>query len=148
MLLLLSAPVMAQDDPSAWQTSYVIIAGESESYEQLNTQAAQLSKLTGIKYDNTGLVWSADKQLHFPEDSDDEIYAGSYYMRRYDEDRISLEMRDWYFDISPDKHSKKMIIVAGIFGDKKNANTQLKKIKKHFPSAYIRTTRIYMGCIH
>ena len=148
LLLLVSVRAAAQDDPSAWQTSYVIIAGESESYEQLDTQAAQLSKLTGIRYDNGGLIWSADKQLHLPENSDDEIYAGSYYMRRYDEDRISLEMRDWYFDVSPDKYSKKMIIVAGIFGDKKNANAQLKKIKKHFPASYIRTTRIYMGCIH
>lgn len=138
----------ATPDTSAWQLSYVIIAGESEDYKTLDALAKKLGEQTGIKYDNEGLIWSAEKQLHWPDDSGDEIYAGSYYMRRFDEKRISLEMRDWYFDVKPVEYSKKMIIVAGIYSNKKGARKQLAMIKKYAPSAYIRTTKIYIGCIH
>jgi hypothetical protein len=41
-----------------------------------------------------------------------------------------------------------MIVVAGIFTDKKEAEERLKEIQKYRPTAYLRKTPIYMGCVH
>lgn len=148
MFLISSLAAWAQDtDPSAWQTSYVVIAGEAEDFDLLETKAKNLSATTSIKYDAGGLIYNKEKGLIYPEDSNDEIYAGAYAMRRYDDNRISLEMRDHYFD-NKGTGTKKMIIVAGIYGSKAEAAKRLKEVKAHAPSAYIRKTKIYMGCIH
>ena len=139
----------AQDaDPSAYVESYVVIAGESEDFTSIEGRAKELSAKTSIRYDAGGLVWDSVKGLIFPGNSDDAIYAGSYHLRRYDDNRISIEMRDHYFDVKPGDISKKMIIVAGIYGSKADAAKRLKQVKAFAPSAYIRRTKIYMGCIH
>ena len=113
----------------------------------LEKKAKELSAKIAVKYDAGGLVYKKEKGLVLPEDSDDEVYAGEYLMRRYDDNRISLEMKDYYID-NKGKATKKMIIVAGIYGSKAEAAKRLKEVKAHAPAAYIQKKKIYMGCIH
>ncbi len=136
---------------------FVVIAGESSDYILIRQSVQELSKKTGIFYNDDNLIYDRKKGLIWPPDTsgDADIYAGSYFMRRYGTDLggvnfLSLEMRDWYFNVPYEQRSLRMIVVAGIYPDtdKKGAEERLKEIKKYCPTAYLRKTAIYMGCIH
>ena len=136
---------------------FVVIAGESFDYTFLKKTAQDLNRKSRIPYVDEGLIYNPAKGLIWPPDTsaNADIYSGSYHLRRYgtmngDTNFLSLEMRDWYFDLPADKQTLKMILVAGLYSDseKKEAEERLKQIRKYCPTAYIRKTPIYMGCIH
>ena len=69
-------------------------------------------------------------------------------MRRYPQELISIDMR-WYFGTPQgDQDEKTMIIVTGVFGNKEDAKVNLALIKKIVPTAYIKTAKVYLGCMH
>jgi hypothetical protein len=147
LVLVLGSTYARAQDPN-WETRYVVIAGESGIYDSLRLAAEDLAKRCHIRYDDQDQKWSKKKGLYWREDADDGIWNGEYYPRRYEEDLITLEMKDYYLDKQPEKPSMKMIIVAGIFETKLGADARLKLIKQYRPLAYIRAARLYMGCIH
>jgi len=136
---------------------FVIIAGESSDYIWLKQVVQDLSTKSRILYNDEGLIFDRKLGLIWPPDTSGnaDLYAGSYFMRRYGTmldsvNYLSLEMRDWYFNVPYEQKSLRMIIVGGIYPDteKKAADERLKEIKKYYPTAYLRKLPIYMGCIH
>lgn len=105
-------PALQQDSDmqSAYAIHYVVIAGESFSYNSLSAAVRSLSLKTRIPYEGEGLIYDPKLGLIWPSDSSagDEMFAGLYYVRRYGCDStgnnfLSLEMRDWYFNKTPGK---------------------------------------------
>ncbi len=129
-------------------TKYLVLAGVSNDFNALDNLAKQISKKTGIKYEN-GLEYDKKRGMIVPDTSSDVIYAGSYFPRRDDDEKISIEML-WYYknEQNDADSSRQMIIITGIFGNKKNAETQLNSVKSIVPSAYIKKKGIFMGCMH
>jgi hypothetical protein len=136
---------------------FVVIAGESTDYILLKQAVQDLSRKSGIEYRDEGFIYNRRQGLIWPPDTsaNADIYSGSYFMRRYGTmldtiNFLSLEMRDWYFNVPTDKQSLRMILVAGIYpeAEKKAAEERLKEIRKYCPTAYLRKTSIYLGCIH
>lgn len=129
---------------------YVVCAGASTDYHQLDSIATQISAKTGIIYRND-LVYDSRKGMIVPDTSNDEIYRGVYYPRRYAEERISIEMEGYYKtgDLGDvDSLNKKMIIVTGIFADKKDGDKNLSSVRKVVPSANMKQLKLYQGCMH
>ncbi|MEI7801674.1 MAG: hypothetical protein WCI97_03405 [Bacteroidota bacterium] len=127
---------------------YIVIAGASADFHALDNLSKEISKKTGIEYSND-LVYDSRRGMIAPDSSDDEIYAGSYFPRRYDTSRISIEMM-WYYSNGSmlNTDTTKMIIVIGIFDSKKSALLQLKSVQDAVPTAYIKKMKMYMGCMH
>ena len=113
------------------QWKYIVIAGASSDFNALDNLSKSISTKTGIEYSN------------------DLIYAGSYYPRREDTSRISIEMM-WYVSKGNMQNvdTTKMVIVTGIFDFKKSALNQLQKVQEIVPTAYIKKMKLYMGCMH
>ena len=126
----------------------IVIAGTSTNYVYLESQSKKISKKAGIVFDNQGMEYDKKRGMIVPDTSSDGIYAGSYFPRRYDDDRISIEMMWYYHDTQDYQGSKDMIIITGIFGSKEEAQKQLEKVKKVVPTAYLKKKGIYMGCMH
>ncbi|MEP7220674.1 MAG: hypothetical protein ABI876_17240 [Bacteroidota bacterium] len=137
----------AQKAGSAMRTMYIVIADSSSDYQKLLGEAKSLSQLSGIPFDARNLIFTKEKGLHLPEDDSDVVYAGDYIWRRYADESISLERRFPYFN-NVRESDPTMIIVAGIFETKKKAATALARIGGIAPRAFIRPTKLYMGCMH
>jgi hypothetical protein len=131
----------------AMQDCYIVIAGASTDFNALDNLAKQLSKKSGIKY-QSDLVYDSKRGMILPDTSSDEIYAGEYLLRRYDDDRISIEMMSYYTNEHNEIDRLKMIIITGIFLNKTDAAKQLKLIQQTVSTAYIKKIKLYMGCMH
>ncbi len=137
-----------QSKDEAMANLYVVFAGASTNFNHLDSIAKNISAKTGIKYE-TDLVYDNKRGMILPDTSSDDIYAGSYYPRRYAEERISIEMAGYYKsgDLR-DADSTMMTIVTGIFGEKKDAAVNLAKVKAVVPNAYMKRVKLYQGCMH
>ena len=129
------------------QNRYIVIAGTSSDFKALDNSAKQISTKTAIVYDNGVEIYDKDDGMIIPKDTIKyDFEAGQSMPRRYDENKISIEMMHFYSDNGALDDTSKMIIVTGIFGNKKDAQKQLTLIQKAIPSAYIKKTQLYMGC--
>ncbi len=137
----------AEDPNDDYATCYVVFAGASTDFNALDATAKKISASTGIPYLNT-LVFDPLRGMIEPDSSTDEIYAGSYYPRRFAEERISIEMADYYAGGIYPEASLRMEIVTGIYGSKKEAARNLAKVKKLVPDAYMKKVELYQGCMH
>jgi hypothetical protein len=148
ILLLCATRTSTYAQDSQWLTQYIVVAEESNVYKTLRSSAIKLSQQVSIPYSDQDQKWSVKKGLYLREDSDDDIWAGQYFPRRYEDSLITLEMRDYYLDSMPTKPTKTMVVLAGIFDTKQEADFRLKLIKRYRPLAYVRKSKLYMGCIH
>ena len=107
----------------------------------------QARRASGIEYDGRGLIYDAKRGLIWPDDSDDETYAGQYAPRRDDWCRdkacVSVERSEAYEGFRPGLY----IVVAGIVG-RKDAGARLEAARRIVPTAYVKETTLYMGCMH
>ena len=127
-------------------THFVVIADTGQNYYSLKSKMVSLSLSCKFRIDSNGNYYNPAKDLICIHDnSEDEIYAGEYFMRRNGSDYLSLEYLDWY----QDKASKKTIaIIAGIFESEKDAEKMVVLLKPYSKNAYKIKSDIYMGCIH
>lgn len=80
-----------------------------------------------------------------PENDDDELYAGTYYPRRFSSEYLSIEYIQYY---KKERKSDLMGIIFLITEDKNEAKKKVTKIRKNIPSAHIIKANIYVGCMH
>ena len=128
---------------------YLVIAGTSKDFHALELFAKDLSKKSGVVYDDLGRIYK-DSCLVWPDSISDELYRGCYVFRRWETNAITLELNIQGVCYHPydDKEKPALIIVAGMFSNKKEANERLALIKKYVPTAYLLKKEVYMGCMH
>lgn len=128
------------------ELSYIVVADTSLDYYYLMNEAINYSKNTDEKLDSMGRYFDSKMQkIVLPMDSEDEIYRGEYYPRRYVEEYFSVEYMSTYYNQS---NPKLMATVAGIYDSAKEAQNRLNKIKSQFPKAFYFKSLIYIGCMH
>lgn len=135
------------DNPDAENASvqmFIVTLGQSNDYKALVAKAKELSKETGIKYDDEGLVLDAKRGLILPDDADDDIWAGDYYPRRYNSRYLSVERSKYYLD----KPKGKYVIVGFMDMEPREGRRMLQWFKKYEPSAFFSHELFYQGCIH
>ena len=86
-----------KNNSSQLENKFIVFAGESKDFFILNAKAKKISEKSGINYRND-LVYYNGKGMIVPDTSSDEMYRGASFPRRYDKNRISIEMKYWYFD--------------------------------------------------
>jgi hypothetical protein len=127
----------------------LLIVGSHGAYRDALAAAKAFSAASGIAYDSQGMIYDAKRGLILPDDADDDIYAGQYVRRRYDtcgggKPCVTVERSEAYEGFRPGLY----IVVAGVVGRGAEADERLKLARKIVPSAYIKQTTLYMGCIH
>ncbi|MBL1278798.1 MAG: hypothetical protein COA33_000875 [Fluviicola sp.] len=148
LILLLVFNSNAQDNPDEqYMDAYIVIADTSQNYFELRQQMLALSKKLSAKIDTMGRGFNEEKNLIcLPEDDEDEIYAGEYYLRRYPSEALSLEYFTYYSD--EETNEKTIALFTIITEDKKEAEKNLIEVSKYSENAFIIKSRLYMGCMH
>lgn len=127
----------------------LLIVGSHGSYRDALAAAKAFGTTSGIAYDSRGMIYDAKRGLILPDDSDDDVLAGQYVRRRYDTcgrgstPCVTVERSEAYEGFRPGLY----IVVAGV-GSGAEADERLKLARKIVPSAYIKQTTLYLGCIH
>ena len=127
----------------------VIILGSLTVYINALKKAKSISKKSKIPFSSRGLIYNESQGLHWSSKDKNNPFAGSYFPRRYNSDTessnyISIELSDSY----PGFTKGYYIIVGGIIDEPLERKEMLKKYKKIVKDAYVKKTRIYMGCVN
>ncbi len=129
----------------AYADYYVLIADTGKNYTELRAKMFNLHQSTDLVIDTMGRTYDKVKGLiALPDDSEDDIYAGEYYPRRYPSENLSLEYLSQYSDKAG---LKTMALVAGIYENKTKADSALTNIKTG-EKAFVLKSKIYVGCMH
>lgn len=122
---------------------YILILKSTKDYNEARSFAFKASKKLGLRFDNENVRYSKEKGIYF-EGIEDDDYNGEYYPRRYAKESISLENSDGYKGLA----AGFIIVVGGIYNDRKSSNQALGKVKVVYGGAYVKKTKMWMGCIH
>lgn len=122
---------------------YILILKSTKDYSKAASFALDAAKKLNLKFDNENKRYSKEKGIYF-EGIEDDDFNGGYYPRRYSGEFISLENSGYYKGFSEGY----IIVVGGIYDDRKNSKQALAKSKKIYGDAYIKKTKIWMGCLH
>lgn len=122
---------------------YILILKSTKDYNEAVDFARNAAKKLGLKFDNENRRYSKEKGIYFEGIQDDD-YNGGYYPRRYTDEFISLENSSSYQGF----RDGFIIVVCGIHNDKRASNQALAKIKPFYADAYVKKTKMWMGCIH
>lgn len=144
---------------SEFETVYIVSAAQGYHYDSLKEVAQSVSMFLHWKIDSTDRYYNpVRKSILVKEDSDDEMWRGEYYLRRFGDNFVSVEMQYAYMDLAlknnPKEEEKfyqdttKMFVCAGIFENLNKAETIAQKLKEICPSVTIITKEMYMGCMH
>lgn len=132
----------AEDKPYA--TFYITMVDTAADYPLLDKKMYALSAATHILVDTQERHYDKKKkEIICPEDSDDEMYRGEYYPRRYEGVSLSIEQMSWF-----QEKSKQMGLMAAICTTSEQADSVLNVIKPFAPRAYVYKASLYMGCMH
>lgn len=122
---------------------YILILSATKDYEEALNFARNAAKKLKFEFDNENKRYSKRKGIYF-EGIDDDDYNGGYYPRRYSDEFISLENSEGYEGFK----GGYIIVVGGIYGDRKSSSQALAKVKTLYSNAYVKKTKMWMGCIH
>jgi hypothetical protein len=130
----------------------ILVVGSYKTYEAALAAAQSFSLRSGYPYGSRGMVYDKQRGLIWPDDSDDEIWAGQYAPRRYDNECnisdpkscITVERSEAYEGFKPGLY----IVVAGVLRRDGERAQRLNVARKIVPEAYVKQTTIYLGCVH
>jgi hypothetical protein len=125
---------------------YLVVADTGLNYNVLHQKMVAINKDLKIKIDTLGRFYNQKKNLiQLPDNADDEIYAGDYFLRRGEGESLSLE----YLNAYKRSSSEKMIaLLSGIYEKKSSADSALSVLRKTSGNAFVYKAEIYMGCMH
>jgi hypothetical protein len=130
----------------------VLVLGSYKSYPEAVRAAQSFGARSDYPYGSRGLVFDKKRGLIWPDDDEDEAWAGAYAPRR-DDNRcglallkpcVSVERSEAYEGFTPGLY----IVVGGILDHSEEREKRLAAVRKLVPDAYIKQTAIYMGCMH
>jgi hypothetical protein len=105
-----------------------------------------VNKTLNIKIDTLGRFYNRKKNLiQLPDNADDEVYAGDYFLRRGEGESLSLEYLNAY---KRGSNEKMMALLSGIYEKKSSADSALAILKRYDDHSFVVKTKIYMGCVH
>lgn len=152
-LFLIPSALRAQEDEQVVDR-HVVILSAYKSFKDAKADAEKIAREARVAFSMEGRVYDKKRGIIYPDDSDDEVFAGEYLARRYDltwqattEKEIpylSIEMSKGYEGFRPGYY----IVVAGIKETREQGLQQVAKFKKWAPTGYVKKTKIYMGCLH
>jgi len=135
------------------ENRWVAILSVYPGFAEARADAEKISKAGGVPFSMEGRVFDKKRGLIYPDNLDDPAFAGSYVARRDNltntlkgdpDGYLSVERSDGYDGFKAGYY----IVVAGVYGSPAKAQKQADRFKKWAPTAYVKKSKIYMGCLH
>ncbi len=134
------------------ENRWVTILSVYPSFKDAKADAEKIAAQSKVPFSMEGRVFDQKRGLIYPDNFDDEVFAGQYVSRRFNQTAIkdreteylSVERSDAYEGFKPGYY----IVVAGVYESAKEAQAQAKRFTKWAPTAYAKKTKIYLGCMH
>ena len=136
---------LREAEPDAFLDCFVVIADTGTNYFSLREQMLQLPQDLKQPIDTLGRTFGLSEGAIVYADSFATEEDNSYFPRRYPDNTLSLEYLRAYAD-SADR--KTIALVTGIFGEKKDADEALAKLKKTTGKAFLIPATVYLGCMN
>lgn len=140
------------DDEQAedeYMKAHVVIADTSRNYHVLRDRMFDLAGKLQFDIDTMGRGYDEAKNLIcLPEIDEDELYAGSYFPRRFPGSALSLEYLGNYSPSDDPEDDGTIALVVAITEQKEEAEAVLAGVKEHAGGAYIIEALLYVGCMH
>jgi len=123
-----------------------LILKSTQDYDEAENFARLASKKLNVKLDLRGLIADKELGLTYPKkecEDNGEEYPCYYARGRFDDAVfISIEDSSYY-----DGFTKDYYIVVGAGGNAESKE-MLPVAKQQFPDAYVKSTKVYIGCMH
>jgi hypothetical protein len=159
LIFLITSPLFSigQINPGCYVNKYFLLIQSTNDYKAALKTAQAAAKGLGIKLDlrglipdknpNTGLTMPVDSCLKYSEEEGGGEDSTCYMARgRWDDGiYISIEYSNAYSGFSKGYY----IVIAGS-SDKKDQSlvSTLKKAQAKYSDAYIKTSKVYLCCMH
>lgn len=125
---------------------YLVIADTSQQFEPLMAEMKNLQSKTDKQIEMFNRYYDTDKkELILPEDDEDEIFAGGYFLKRNLTNNLSIEYLSAY---TTKAREKTFALVTGIYETEEEAKVDLAAMRKFHKKAFIQKSIIYTGCLH
>lgn len=157
LLLSLFAGVSARADEGDEESSNVarvqlVVLAMSRTYEGTVEEAKKAAAALGFEYSDRDLIYDEVDGLHWPKDYEDEIWAGGYVARRFDNECVGPSAKNGCITVErsesyPGMKEGYYVAVAGILGEE-DARERLAQVRHVVRDAYVTDTRVYTGCMH
>ncbi len=151
LALVLLMPCARAQEADFSENRWVAILSVYDSFAEAKADAEKIAAKSKVPFSMEGRVFEKKRGLIYPDNFDDQVFAGQYVSRRFNEtlikDReteyLSVERSDGYDGFKPGYY----IVVAGIYESAKDARAQTKRFAAWAPTAYAKKTKISMGCM-
>ncbi len=131
-----------------YMNAFIVVSDTSQNYFELRQKMFELNEKLKVEIDTIGREFNKRKNLiALPENHEDELYAGEYFLRRFPSETLSLEYLTHYTsDKKPTEGT--IALVTIITDDIERAEKKLAEVKKYSLEAFIINSQIYLGCMH
>lgn len=136
-------------DPALYTKKSFVMVFAAKEYRQAFKVAQDAQKQTGIPLNLRGLTPHPQSHLTFSrqECTESAFEYPCYLTRAYDDDGEYLTI-DWSTGFEDFRPGYFIVTAAGGEPNAASLTATLQRVKKSFPDAYIKTTRVYVGCMH
>lgn len=129
-----------------YQMYYAVLADTGRDYASLHNTMFRIAKELNHPIDTMERYFNeSTKELKLTEDSDDDMYAGYYFPRRFEGNFLSIEYLYLYDNKA---NTNTMAVVAGSFLSRNSADSLCRKLKPITPKSIVVMFWEYDGCLH
>lgn len=135
-------------DHDEMQEAWVLIGDTSQNYFALDAKMYLWAKQLNWGIDTMERYYNTKKKaLVVSEKSEDEMYRGEYFPRRFGTETLSIEYLSTYSQYTT---ANTFALVLGIYNSEAEAIKALNKCIKVSQTSYVYVlpTQLYMGCMH
>ncbi len=132
----------------------LLILGSYPDFRTAHAQALAVSRASKTPISMRGMVYDRNRGLILSDHDEDTLYAGHYLLRRNnttslpghreETEFISVELSDEY----PGFPNGSYLVMGGIYDDARSAKQALARYQPLAPNAYVKKTKVFMGCLH
>ena len=131
---------------------WVVILSVYRDFPAAKADAERIAKASGVPFSMNGMIYD-QKGLRYPDDFEDEVFAGLYVSRRQNgteingefvEQHLSVEKSEDYEGFAPGYY----MVVGCIAESAQEAKERVAHFKASAPDAYVKKAEIYLGCMH
>lgn len=151
-------PSENEPEVDEYELNYIVSVAEGYNYDSLHRIAVDAASLLKFEFDTFGRYYDPKRGIILPDNSEDDIWAGQYLLRRSGEPKVSLERVSFYTDASlsegdemralNESDTTKMFVFATMYPEKNSADSLAKVLSKTYPATKVIPNKIYIGCMH
>ena len=137
---------MSEGGHDEMQEVWVLVGDTSRNYFELDAEMYLWSGQLNWGIDTLERYYNKEKKALLVSDkSEDEIYRGEYFPRRFGTETLSIEYLNTYSTFTT---ANTFALLLGIYDSEAEAKKALNKSIKVSQRAFVLPSYLYMGCMH